>query len=238
MASAESIRYFWTLRDTSEWFREMLQDSDVVKTTLDHIMATSCELQILLYDYTEPKNADCLQFCDACKRETDTTAWSIEKAEPRAKALANAHSEDQYEGALADLLKGWQFPLRRDPKRDTNLSSEACPNTLAGSTKAGCHECHRKIKPLWDRLHRAYSGLNVISSCQRGEKNQRLLEGEEGRITSSHSSSKASEQCDCDGPPSVIAFMVEVTLNLATLPDRVRMSSRICKPSQSLLWTS
>lgn len=191
----------------------MLPDSEVVKTTLDHIMATSSDLQILLYDYIEPKNADCLQFCDACKHETDTTAWSIEKAEPRAKALANALPEDQYESALADLLKGWQFLLRRDPKRDTNLSSEACPYTPAGRTEAGCHECHRNIKPLWDRLHRAYAGLEVITTDQRGESNQPLVDGEQSRAGSLQSTVKRSEQRECDGLQSIIAFTVAITLD-------------------------
>jgi hypothetical protein len=35
MASAESIRAFWTIRDTSEWFREILPDSNVIETTLE-----------------------------------------------------------------------------------------------------------------------------------------------------------------------------------------------------------
>jgi hypothetical protein len=211
MASAESIRYLWTIRDTSKWFREMLPDSDVVKTTLDHIMATSCELQILIYDYTEPKNADCLQFCDGCKGVTGTTAWSMEKAAPRATELVNALSEEQYKSTLAALQNGWRILLQRAPNRDTNLSSEVCPNPPAGSTAAGCHECHRRIKPLWDRLHRGYAGLKVIDSYHRGRRP--LLAGERSPTGSLRSATKGREQCEGGGLNSLITFMREVTLN-------------------------
>lgn len=170
MASQPPLSTEWETIIPSKWFVTMVPASDAVKTTVDHILATSSAIYHQLLRYRKYKGLG--PFCEDCDDTHGLTAWRLEQVKRRVERLVDAQSEEEYEEVLAELQNGWQTLSEADRAIHMNLDSEVCPSEegeITGADRAKCDDCHRNLKPLWDRLHRAYAGLKVVTSYQKGE---------------------------------------------------------------------
>lgn len=108
--------------------------------------------------------------------------------------MKSKHAED-YEAGLGGIRKTWDIMLKRTEERGS-LSSDACPFGTAelNILWPECTHFHERIKDLWDRFKRAYTGLQAATSADNSPRDTGSHDGDGHSFQPSNASPSCGEK--------------------------------------------